>query len=526
MSATADQDPNPSRKQLGKESFRRLRALTCAELWQVEVPRFEAATGTERLARVGVVRAVGAVFARTGDHAQTATARAWLRRLLSDPEEKVRRYAAAALPGLGSDATDEAALLARLAVAASTSERKVLVDALAKIGGPATRERLIGSNRPEERVAVRKVDARLARDDDPGSIDPSAMVEGDDLRLHLRGRRGYERILAEEVEQRFGGGGQMRIEAIEPGLVALTPRRPFALAEIYRLRCFDTVGFALGAVAPDAGETEALARLLTGPRARQLVAAFTRGTPRYRIEFAARGHQRAAVRRLADRAHAICPTLHNDARQARWTAAVHDAAGRVGLELVPHVAPDPRLAYRVGDIPAASHPRLAAGMARFAGHATEEVVWDPFCGSGMELVERVLLGGVRAVHGCDVDARALDVARANFAAARRHGAPAAVVADFVQLDFRAYARRYLRPGSVSLILTNPPMGRRVHTPDVRRLIDDLLTVASEVLRPGGRLVLPNPLAPPRAPRGLRLRASQVVDFGGFDCRLELYEQGR
>src|SRR5947207_4079330 len=50
---------------------------------------------------------------------------------------------------------------------------------------------------------------------------------------------------------------------------------------------------------------------------------------------------------------------------------------------------------RVADVAAASHPTIAAALARVAGTAPDEVVWDPFCGSGAELVERGRLGSAR-----------------------------------------------------------------------------------------------------------------------------------
>jgi predicted RNA methylase len=249
-----------------------------------------------------------------------------------------------------------------------------------------------------------------------------------------------------------------------------------------------------------------------------MLQALTHGALRYRLDFAAMGHQRAAVRRVADHTFALWPELLNDPIRAPWTVAVHPTGRRQSVELVPHLVPDPRLS-RVRDVPAASHPRLAACMARLAGPMADEVVWDPFCGSGMELIERARLGGVRRVHGSDISAEAVRIARLNFAAAKLPAVPA----EFTCGDFRDFTTVHgLAPGSVSLILTNPPMNRRVRTPDVRRLIADLMTVAATVLRPGGRLVLPNPVRAGAPPPALRIRSRHVVDFGGFDCHLEVY----
>ncbi len=95
-------EKNPS-----KELYQRLRKLTCEELWQYEIPRFDAASAPERMATVSVIRAVGVVFSETGTAEQQADARRWLAALLDDPQEKIRRYAMQALPKVGGDELSE-----------------------------------------------------------------------------------------------------------------------------------------------------------------------------------------------------------------------------------------------------------------------------------------------------------------------------------------------------------------------------------------------------------------------------------
>jgi 23S rRNA G2445 N2-methylase RlmL len=189
------------------------------------------------------------------------------------------------------------------------------------------------------------------------------------------------------------------------------------------------------------------------------------------------------------------------------------------VELRPNLTPDPRFYYRREDVPAASHPPLAACMARLAGRAPHEIIWDPFCGSGLELIERALLGGVERIYGTDRSTAAIAIALRNFAAAKVGPArPELTCCDF--RDFAASAG--LGPGSVSLVITNPPMGKRVPIADLRGLMGDLFRVAATVLRPGGRLVLANPLNMETRQPSLQLEFRQAVDFGGFDCRLERY----
>jgi len=512
-------DPRSARtRKAAKAEFQELRRLDCERLWHEAVPRFERATAAERVAGVAVIRAVATVFAASGSDGEREAARAWCRRLLHDPCEKVRRYAASALPTLGGSLGDEAALLACLHRCTSESEQRVVARALGMLGGTAALAQLRGEPSAALREAAHRIEARLARSGAPSKLRLDAVL-GDPTHLCvlLRWRRGFETILAEEVDADARRGGPFRVEALASGRVEVRPTRPFSLTDLLRLRCFDTVAFRIAAARSTnaSAPMAALAAALASAPARRVLATLTSGAIRYRLEFEGKGHQRAAVRDLAARARATWPELLNDPSAPPWTVSVTPAGD--AIDLVPHVDPDPRFDYRQGDVPAASHPCLAACMARLCGPMRDEIVWDPFCGSGLELVERTLLGGVRRVLGTDLDPGAVRIARANFAAAALPG----VAAEFAPGDFRGVAEDQA-PGSFSLVLTNPPMGRRVPTADVHGLVAELMTVAARVLRPGGRLVLPNPVHTTSPPRTLRLGWRRRVDFGGFACWLERY----
>ncbi len=501
-----------------KELYKRLRELTCDQLWDEEVVRFDRALPRERTERVALVRAVGVVFSETGTEAHKEKARAWLRGLLSDPCEKIRRYAMAALPKIGAGPVEEAELLALMRTTGVDREKKFLGQSLGKIAGAATLHAMEGGG--FDLQTRQKVKANVARAESPSAISMEGVfADFSGLRILLRGRTGLEEIVRDEVNDSPAARGKFRVADVRAGLVALTAIAPFTLGDIYALRCFGAVGFELGHANAEPELIEAWAALITSPRAQNIFKAFTTGSIRYRLSFAGKGHQRSAVRRVATQAYAACPDIINDARGAPWTVEIRPAADGGAVELIPNPARDPRLYFRMRDVPAASHPPLAACMARLAGEAVDEVAWDPFCGSGLELIERALRGGVRRIVGTDLSAAAVEIARENVAAAKLNS----IQATFVCSDFRDFQQiKGLEPESVGLVITNPPMGRRVPIPDLRGLIEDLFSVAAIVLKPGGKLVFANPVRMESTQRSLKLQSRRVVDLGGFTCRLEEY----
>jgi 23S rRNA G2445 N2-methylase RlmL len=505
-------------KNLTKEHYQRLRQLDCIELWDNEVAAFDRANEKERMSLVALVRAVGVVFSESGTASQQDKARNWLRKLLNDPQEKVRRYAMTALPKLGASDQEEKDLLGLLAKSNSDREKKHLGQALEKIGGAAT----VAQAGMYDGLArtVQKAQANIARFDETGSISFDVeLTNRDAFLIHLRCRRGLERILEAEANSRSEKAKKFRPIRVESGLVVLEPLSPFRLSDLFSFRCFASAGFLLGTADSCENEAIGLSRLIASPNTLSLLQTLTEEPIRYRLDFLARGHQRGLVREVTDRVFELCPALINDSRHAPWQIDIHQNARETFVELTPKLRPDPRFSYRRQDVPAASHPPLAAAMARLAGHMHNEAVWDPFCGSGLELIECALRGGVARVIGTDRSTDAIQITEQNFQSALSRDVPA----RFVCSDFREHTRvAGLEPGSISLVISNPPMGRRVPIPNLPGLIKELFIAAAEVLKPGGRLVFANPL--PVAPMGLPLRRDfqQKVDLGGFSVHVERY----
>lgn len=427
---------------------------------------------------------------------------------LADPRPLCRKLAARALGKL-QDACAEEPLLAALGRAEDGTERKSIIDALGVVGGERTSAALelvtVGDADLVRRVkrASLSIERRRVRQL-PAQIVFDAPLEVP-CEVELWCRAGLSGVLAAEL------AGFAPI-ARGPGAVAVQHRG--TLGELLVAR----TALELACVVPLASSgpsdpAERIAEALTRPATLSIFERWTRGVPRFRIAWTSSGHRRSLAWAVASAVRKRTAALLNDPRQALWTVrAAADATGE--LRIVPRLDPDPRFAYRLGAVRAASHPTIAAALARVAAARPDDVVWDPFVGSGLELAELARLGSVRELWGSDLDAEALEVARANLEAA-------GVAAAQLRLsDALAWA-----PEGVSLIVTNPPMGRRLaRDGSIEALLIGFVSHAARVLRPGGRLVWLSPLAAKteRAARAAGLAVSQGpdVDMGGFSAKLQ------
>ncbi|WP_437912085.1 HEAT repeat domain-containing protein [Sorangium sp. So ce302] len=492
----------------------------------------ERAAGAPPALRAPLTRLVGKLMAAGPIEPEVSErARDYLLACLGDDDRRTRRMAAVAL-GKPPAADAGRALVEQALAEAARSERspdvrRALIDALGKVGGGAALEALAeldGDDIAGVRARAELLARRTLTRGEPSEIAGDRAPERP-LRVAVRCRRGLEAILAEELaaldadspggalvpELRSDPCGGARVEAVLSG----------RLDVLFGARTMLSFAFPLPLRKLDQGAdlAAAVAERLLSREAREILRRFTQGAIRYRIDWAGGGKRRAAVFRAAAAVEAEAPELVNDPTQSTWDVVVYEGAGRVRVELAPRL-PDTRFAYRRGDVPAASHPTIAAALARIAGARGDDVVWDPFVGSGLELCERALLGPYRRLVGSDRDPRALQIARENLDAAGARGA------ELLQRD----AGGAPPPGEApTLILTNPPLGRRVErTGDLDAMLDRFVEGAARALAPGGRMVWISPF-PARTEAvarrsGLRPETLLRVDMGGFDAQIQSFHK--
>jgi hypothetical protein len=128
--------------------YQRLRRVPCESLWQNEVPTFNQASPRERTANVALIRAIGVTAACQASPELKSAIRLWLRGLLKDPEEKIRRYAINALPKVEPGPEEESALIELLRNSTSTREQEAAQEVLSIIGSGTTLQALASNTAP------------------------------------------------------------------------------------------------------------------------------------------------------------------------------------------------------------------------------------------------------------------------------------------------------------------------------------------------------------------------------------------
>jgi 23S rRNA G2445 N2-methylase RlmL len=434
----------------------------------------------------------------------------WLLEALSDADPKTRRAAARAFGKLTlpkSDArsrTIAKALEAAYDAAATDDDKRALALALGKVGSDDVRGRLAGARGRVGVIAERELARRV-----PGAIDPAGAHDGI-LRVRFHTRSGLEDVLKEELGRAFG-----KARFVSPGVVEAELEGPLSRALAVRTALH--VGFPLEPSAMGDDLAADIVRALCAPASLAIFRAFSAAGAaiRFRLAFVRGGHRRSVVWRCAELVRAETRELVNDPKESTWEVLVDDVANKLKIELVPRAFTDTRFGYREELVAASSSPVIAAALARIAPRSDADVVWDPFAGAGAELVERALIGPYGRLVGTDVDARAVGAARANV---ERAGIERVQVEQADACEFAAK--------DVDVIITNPPMGRRVERGRHADLLERFVAHAANVLVPGGSLVwlVPEPerMRARASASGLDLDRAFTVDMGGFSAELSVW----
>ena len=137
--------------------------------------------------------------------------------------------------------------------------------------------------------------------------------------------------------------------------------------------------------------------------------------------------------------------------------------------------------YKIAHRPGSLRPSIAAAMAWLSEPRDDDIVLDPFCGTGTVLIERAQLGRYRNLIGSDRDSGAIRAARENIGPRYK---PIELHEDW---DAGALP---LADASVTKIVSNLPWGIKhgSHAAN-RRLYADWIAEMNRVLAPKGKMVL-------------------------------------
>lgn len=323
--------------------------------------------------------------------------------------------------------------------------------------------------RPGKRA--RRSSGRKARARRPSSPQPFYTVE-------VTVPRGLEAVAAEEVQERFGTRARLHAVA-PPGAVVFDftgdLRQVLELRTVlaaYLLRRYDVPR-------PRAllGDQHFRALLDQIETVRRLMPPGT-----YRLlAISAAGAHTPVMERLKDELAAATGLLvasHEGDLQIRLRRPVD---GSAGWDVLVRLSPRPLSArpWRVCDFEGALNAAIAAAMVRLTRPQPDDVFFNPACGSGTLLIERLAWGPARRALGCDTDPAALACARQN--------AEAAGFAHQIELhpwDARATP---LPDASVDVVCADLPFGHRVGTHEENvELYPAILAEAARVARPGAR----------------------------------------
>lgn len=461
------------------------------------------------------------VIARAAGERRDADLVEWLFARATDRDAKTRRRVFRALGQIGGSNAE--ALLVEAWSREALPEKRAIARALGAAGGDEALRLLsaVHTNDAELARVVGEAKTKLERAHarSTSTVLDASRRPAEPLAVLLHVRAGLEELLREELDPKLkaklSGGGRVMVTLSEP------------LEALWKSRLMLHFGFP---VPPEPCASEsmddvsaAIVRALGSDAAWRIFSTYTNGPMRYRLEWASAGRRRGTTWNVARALARVRPELINDPVDAPWEAVitVRSQRGHTNLmvELWPRGLDDPRFVYRQHLLPASSHPTIAAALARVGGVRDDDVVWDPFVGAAGELIERAYLGPYARLIGSDSSLVALEAAADNLR-----------LAGIARAELRVGdARSFQAPDAPSLVLTNPPFGRRVvRREEIADVLDAAVANIARQLVPGGRFVWVSPMPRRTLDRaelgGLALVHRFTVDMGGFDAEVQAFRK--
>lgn len=425
-------------------------------------------------------------------------ARALCVELLDDSDPHTQRMAVGAVGQWGEkwDGDLEGKLL-DIATSGDEATRRAVVRSLEKVGGERTQVWLAGQALGHTAV----VERRISRTGESG-LNYEAVLETP-MNIEIQCKPGLEEIVIDQLKRVMRGTakkGFVQAKTVGPLRLPLEARSAIS---------YEFVLPPAQAQAWDAGRIADW--LATGP-AKVLFKTFGGETIRFRLNWV-KGKHRALTRDIAQILSERHPWLVNDPVERDFE--VHLDLNKLTLRA--RVAPrvdDTRFSWRVADVPASSHPTVAATLVYLSQPRANDVVWDPFMGAGLELIERAKHSAYTRLIGSDIDADALAAARANFESAG------------VSVEIHQSDAIKLRLPPLNVIICNPPLGGRVHEEEgVKTLMWNFLPHAARLLKRGGRLVwttrFPDYTDGIARQAGFDIQRSFLVDLGGLTAHMQV-----
>ena len=381
--------------------------------------------------------------------------------------------------------------------------------------------------RKQLRKAVNRLQRKLAGS---SNVDLSQIQPSKQMRLVMKCIEGAEPFLAEDLGKTLGS--QLMVEKAHRGsgeVVCQTIRGAFQFQDIVGCRLFSDVlivvrrKLKLGDEFTPGLEAELL-KLLEDSGLTKIAEAATDSMIRFAVRFEGTirptGSQLASfagkTERLLNGKLSKSKRWLNDPRNEDWQFLFTTQAEgmRLSIKLVPSLW-DTRFNYRTKDIPAASHPTVAALLASLVGELPSGArVMDPFCGSGLELIETGMRHSDYWLIAGDSEANALSIAK-------ELAGNADVKFELAQVK-DALAWSGLK---VDCVVTNPPFGRRAKTADIVGLLEKFIEKLPRLIKPGGRLIWISPQ--PKRTRnilesvGFNMELSQPLNLGGIKVALQV-----